>query len=94
MDVTTPDGAIQWNCVPELVLIELMLHLYFVNGLNVSKVNDECAHRQVPLPSTFDIGSLIIMSSKNLSNATSNVKEAHQCLVNGLHECFVPKESD
>jgi hypothetical protein len=68
--------AIQWNCVPELVSIELMLHLYFVNGLNVSKANDEFAHCQVPLPLTFDIGSLITMSPKNLSNATSNVKEA------------------
>jgi hypothetical protein len=75
MDVTTPDGAIQWNRVPELVSIELMLHLYFVDGLNVSEVNDEFAHRQVPLPSTFDIGSLITMSPKNLSNATSNVNQ-------------------
>ncbi len=94
MDVTTPDGAIQWNRVPELVSIELMLHLYFVNGLNVSKVNDKFVHHQVPLPSTFDIGSLITMSPKNLSNATYNVKEACQCLVNGLHGCFVPRESD
>jgi hypothetical protein len=87
MDVTTPDCAIQWNPVPELVLIELMLHLYFVNELNVSEVNDEFTHCQVPLPSTFDIGSLITMSRKNLSNATSNVKEACQRLVNGLHGC-------
>jgi hypothetical protein len=85
MDVTTPDGEIQWNRVPELVSIELMLHLYFVNGLNVSKVNDEFAHRQVLLLSTFDIGSLITMSPKNLSNTTSNVKEARRRLVNGLH---------
>jgi hypothetical protein len=94
MDVTTPDGAIQWNRVPELVSIELMLHLYFVDGLNVFEVNDEFAHRQVPLPLTFDVGSLITMSLKNLSNATSNVKEARQHLVNGLHGCFVPRESD
>jgi hypothetical protein len=94
MDVTTPDGAIQWNRVPELVSIKLMLHLYFVNGLNVSEVNDEFAHRQVPLPLTFDIGSLITMCPKNLSNATSNVKEACQRLVNGLHGCFVPREID
>ncbi len=64
MDVTTPDGAIQWNRVPELVSIELMLHLSFVDGLNVSEVNDKFAHCQVPLPSTFDIGSLITMSPK------------------------------
>jgi hypothetical protein len=62
-----------------------MLHLYFVDGLNVSEVNDEFAHRQVPLPSTFDIGSLITMSPKNLSNATSNVKEVCRRLVNDLH---------
>jgi hypothetical protein len=94
MDVTTPEGAIKWNRVPELVSIELVLHLYFVNGLNVSKVNDEFAHHQVPLPSTFDIGSLITMSPKNHSNATSNVKKARQHFVNGLHGCFVPRESD
>jgi hypothetical protein len=71
-----------------------MLHLYFVNGLNVSEVNDEFAHCQVPLSSSFDIGSLITMSPKNLSNVTSNVKEACQRLVNGLHGYFVPRESD
>ncbi len=94
MNVTNPDGAIQWNRVPELVLIELMLQLYFLDGLNVSKVNDEFAHRQVPLLLTFDTGSLITMSPRNLSNATSNVKEAHQCLDNCLIGCFVPRESD
>jgi hypothetical protein len=87
MDVTNPDSAIQWNHVPELVSIELKLQLYFVNGLNVSKVNNEFTHRQVPLPLTFDTGSLITMSPRNLSNATSNVKEVRQHLVNCLNGC-------
>ncbi len=30
IDVTTPKGAIQWNHVPELVSLKLMLHLYYV----------------------------------------------------------------
>jgi hypothetical protein len=76
------------------MLIELMLQLCFVDGLNVFKVNDEFAHHQVPLPLTFDTGSLITMSPRNLSNATSNVKETCRCLVNCLNECFVLRESD
>jgi hypothetical protein len=94
MDVTNPDSAIQWNRVPELVSVELMLQLYFINGLKVFEVNDEFAHHQVPLPLTFDTGSLITMSPRNLSNSTSNVKEACQRLVNCLNGCFVPRESD
>ncbi len=94
IDVTTPKGAVLWSCVPELVSLELMLHLYYIKDLNVSLVMNELAYHQVPFPLSFNINRLTSMSKRSLNNVSVNVREARQHLVRCLNGCFVPKDSD
>jgi hypothetical protein len=94
IDVTTPKGAVLWSHVPELVSLELMLHLYYIKDLNVSQVMNELAYHQVPITLSFNIKRLTSTSKRSLHNASVNVSEARRCLVRCLNGCFVPKDSD
>jgi hypothetical protein len=94
IDDTTPKGAVLWSHVPELVSLELMLHLYYVKDLYVSQVMNELAYHQVPFLLSFNINRLTSMSERSLHNASVNIREARRCLGRCLNGCFVPKESD
>jgi hypothetical protein len=85
MLVTTEDGAVFHDRIPELASLELTFDLYSTRNKNVQEIMKELELAELDLPKTFDLRSITDLSNNKIENAKRNIKRARERLVQCLH---------
>jgi hypothetical protein len=85
MLVTTEDGAVFHDRIPELASLERTFDLYSTRNKNVQEIMKELELAELDLPKTFDLRSITNLSNNKIDNAKQNIKRARERLVQCLH---------
>jgi len=90
----TEDGAILWDMVSELALLELLFHLFITHDMAWDTVEAEMKNRHVNMPLTFEPEELTSLSTRNASNIMKNINAARDDLMDHMEGLFLPKQDE
>ena len=88
--VTTEEGAVFHNRIPELALLELAFDLFTTGKKRVPEIMKELEVFGLDLPKSFDLSAITSLSSQSLNRAKLNINTARAKLVQCLHNQGLP----
>ena len=83
--VTTEEGAVFHDRIPELASLELAFYLYTTENKTVHEIMKALMSAELDLPKSFDLRSITNLSGQSLNNMNQNIKIARERLVQCLH---------
>ena len=90
----TFDGTILWAKVSQLASIELMIHLADEKDMPCEDIEDDMEKKGVPLPNSIQPLDLCDMNVCGLSNASANIADASNDLMEHLGKYFTPDDDE
>jgi len=83
--VTTEDGAVYHDRIPELASLELAFHLFTTEEKTVQEIMKALELAELDLPKSFDLTLITNLSGQSINKMNLNIKIARERLVQCLH---------